>query len=70
MFCTNCGSSQPDGTKFCGNCGSPMKSGGSPAVPAPVKPADEIDYQLFGDNMQLVEIELDPGESVLAEAGP
>jgi len=29
----------------------------------------EIDYQLFGDDMQYVEIELDPGESVMAEAG-
>ena len=29
----------------------------------------EIDYELFGDDMQYVEIELDPGESVMAEAG-
>ncbi|MBR2062597.1 MAG: AIM24 family protein, partial [Anaerotignum sp.] len=31
--------------------------------------ADEIDFEIFGDDMQLVEIELDPGESVIAEAG-
>jgi uncharacterized protein (TIGR00266 family) len=31
--------------------------------------ANEVDYKLFGDDMQFVEIELDPGESVLAEAG-
>jgi len=31
--------------------------------------ADVIDYQIFGDDMQLVEIELDPGEGVRAEAG-
>jgi uncharacterized protein (TIGR00266 family) len=31
--------------------------------------ADVIDYQLFGDDMQLVEIELDPGEGVRAEVG-
>lgn len=31
--------------------------------------ADVIDYQVFGDDMQLVEIELDPGEGVRAEAG-
>lgn len=31
--------------------------------------ADVIDYQLFGDDMQLVEVELDPGEGVRAEAG-
>ena len=29
----------------------------------------EIDYQLRGDDLQFVEIALDPGESVIAEAG-
>ncbi|MCP3902676.1 MAG: TIGR00266 family protein [Planctomycetes bacterium] len=29
----------------------------------------EIDHEIFGDDMQLVEIELDPGETVVAEAG-
>ena len=29
----------------------------------------EIDYKLYGDDMQFVEVELDPGESVIAEAG-
>lgn len=31
--------------------------------------ADEIDYEIIGDDMQIVEIELDPGETVQAEAG-
>jgi uncharacterized protein (TIGR00266 family) len=31
--------------------------------------ADIIDYKIIGDDMQLVEIELDPGEGVRAEAG-
>lgn len=30
---------------------------------------EEIDYELIGDTMQMVEIELDPGETVIAEAG-
>ncbi len=30
---------------------------------------DVIDYKIHGDDMQLVEIELDPGEGVRAEAG-
>jgi uncharacterized protein (TIGR00266 family) len=34
-----------------------------------MKKAHEIDYQLTGDDMQLIEIELDPQESVIAEAG-
>lgn len=29
----------------------------------------EIDYKIFGDDMQFVEIELDPDETVIAEAG-
>ncbi|MCP5182177.1 MAG: TIGR00266 family protein [Pseudomonadales bacterium] len=29
----------------------------------------ELDYEIFGDDMQIVEIELDPGETVIAEAG-
>ncbi len=31
--------------------------------------AHEIDYKIYGDDMQFVEIELDPGEAVVAEAG-
>ena len=31
--------------------------------------ADVIDYEIIGDDMQMVEIVLDPGESVIAEAG-
>ncbi len=29
----------------------------------------EVDYQIIGHEMQLVEVELDPGETVIAEAG-
>lgn len=44
------------------------------AVPVPAPPAagslaDEVDYEIFGEEMQFVEIELDPGEAVVAEAG-
>src|SRR5262245_65911486 len=31
--------------------------------------ADEIDFKITGHEMQFVEIELDPGESAIAEAG-
>ena len=31
--------------------------------------SDEIDYKIFGEDIQYVEIELDPDESVVAEAG-
>lgn len=29
----------------------------------------ELDYQIYGDDMQFVEVALDPGETVVAEAG-
>lgn len=55
-------------------------AGGPPALPGlpPLPPAvggggggrnDAIDFQIHGQEMQFVEIELDPGESAIAEAG-
>ena len=29
----------------------------------------EIDYRIFGEEMQYVEVELDPGETAIAEPG-
>lgn len=31
--------------------------------------SDQVDYKIFGDDLQLVEIELDPGEVIQAEIG-
>ncbi len=44
---------------------------GGPGVPPPPRGprADEIDYEILGDEMQYVVIELDPGESAVSEAG-
>lgn len=45
----------------------------SPIPPIPSVPnqqsAHEIDFEIFGEEMQFVEVELDPGESAIAEAG-
>jgi uncharacterized protein (TIGR00266 family) len=43
-------------------------------VPPPIggtagRRAHEIDFKIFGEDMQFVEVELDPGESAIAEAG-
>src|SRR4029079_10707693 len=50
--------------------------GGAAAGVAPPPPprvaatgAHEIDYEIFGQEMQFVEITLDPGEQCIAEAG-
>ena len=29
----------------------------------------EVDYKIMGNDLQVVEVELDPGETVVAEAG-
>ena len=49
---------------------------GDPASAPPPPPrnggkgrADEIDFRIHGQEMQFVEVELDPGESAIAEAG-
>lgn len=51
---------------------------GSPGMAAPAMAAaavaglrrcHEVDYEILGHDMQIVEIELDPGETVIAEAG-
>jgi uncharacterized protein (TIGR00266 family) len=45
--------------------------GGAPAVPPPpaTGAAHEIDFEVGGNEMQYVEITLDPGEACIAEAG-
>lgn len=40
-----------------------------PAVPPRSMAADVVDYVVHGTEMQFVEVELDPGESAVAEAG-
>lgn len=52
----------------------PDSSRTAPAPPPPPLPgrrtaADEIDFRVVGQEMQFVEVELDPGESAIAEAG-
>ncbi|MBX7168019.1 MAG: TIGR00266 family protein [Pirellulales bacterium] len=46
-----------------------MSGGAAPPPPPSGRRADEIDYELFGQEMQYVEITLDPGEMVTAESG-
>ncbi|WP_028583242.1 TIGR00266 family protein [Desulfogranum mediterraneum] len=41
----------------------------APPPPFPGQQAHEIDYRIVGQEMQFVEIELDPNESVISEAG-
>ena len=49
----------------------PAPAGAPAGMPVPVggQRADEVDFKVFGEDVQFVEIELDPGESCVAEAG-
>lgn len=49
--------------------GTGTKNPVAPPRPPKTRRADEIDYELSGDDMQFVEVTLDPGEVVVAEAG-
>ena len=67
----------------CQSCGNAFQvrmdasGGGLEIIDAPTavagrsggKRSDVIDYEIFGEEMQFVEITLDPGEMVIAEAG-
>lgn len=44
-------------------------AGSPPPPPAGLGAAHEIDYEIHGEEMQFVEITLDPGEACVAEAG-
>lgn len=41
----------------------------SPGQTKSFQAAHDIDFEIYGDDMQFVEIELDPGETTIAEAG-
>lgn len=53
----------PDGKVPVASAHPPTKSSGG------TRRCHELDYQIVGDDMQMVIIELDPGETVIAEAG-
>jgi len=41
----------------------------NPASRKPGRRCHEVEYNIFGDDLQIVEVMLDPGETVIAEAG-
>ncbi|MES1213249.1 MAG: TIGR00266 family protein [Singulisphaera sp.] len=46
-----------------------LRGTGAPPAPPVARRSDEIDYEIFGMEMQYVEVTLDPGEMVIAEPG-
>src|SRR5690349_20626099 len=64
-FCTSCGAQVPDAARFCVACGSAMSSvsQGAPVAAVP------LDFDIYGDNLQVARIRLKPGQELYAEAG-
>lgn len=56
-------------SELAGSAGSSVIPASAPPAIVSSRKADEVDYRIVGNDMQFVEIELDPGESVIAEAG-
>jgi len=66
-FCVNCGSQLPDTGRFCTNCGSAISGGAPGSAPVPVQ--QRLEYTIQGDNLQVIRIQLQPGQELFAEAG-
>ncbi len=54
---------------FIGGAGTTAGGAAPPPPTAPGRRAHDIDFVIHGNEMQFVEVELDPGEAAIAEAG-
>jgi uncharacterized protein (TIGR00266 family) len=83
MRCPECGAENASDAKFCTSCGAPF-SAGAPAVESGLKPLDtevehvereyaggqgRVSYRIDGTTLQVVTIELEPGEVIYSESG-
>lgn len=83
MICTQCGF-DAGSAKFCVQCGSPMSDAAAAPADNPITPtapqplvdsgprmrrAHEVEFKIYGEDLQFVEIMLDPQETIVAEAG-
>ena len=69
-FCVSCGMQTADSARFCNNCGSPLGAApGVPASAAPAAPMLPLEYEIHGDNLEVVRVKLKHGQDIQAEAG-
>ena len=69
MNCTKCQGVVAEQHFFCPHCSAPVFRDAQPPGRAVTRRCHEVDYEIMGGDIQLVEVELDPGEAVIAEAG-
>lgn len=73
-FCSQCAAENPDDGKFCKGCGGKFPENGqgySAEGPVMGFPTGDgrAEYEIEGSDMQFIELELEPGECIVAEAG-
>ncbi|MCC7234968.1 MAG: TIGR00266 family protein [Bryobacterales bacterium] len=71
-FCTGCGAQINDSARFCPGCGRP--NGGAPrpqggGMEVGYTSDEPLEYEVFGDNLQVARLKLKPGQELYAEAG-
>jgi len=68
IVCDNCGAEVSEEAQYCPNCGKPTGHANAPRQTG-MQRADEVEFKVYGEDLQFVEIMLDPGELIIAEAG-
>jgi uncharacterized protein (TIGR00266 family) len=59
-----------DGTQFCSGCGARVGGAGTAtAVATYAMPAQPLEYEIHGDNLQVARVKMVPGQEIFAEAG-
>jgi uncharacterized protein (TIGR00266 family) len=85
MQCPECGAENAPGTRFCTSCGSPLSAApAAPAGDTTLRPLDtevehlerefaggrgRVSYRIDGTTLQVVTVELEPGEVIYSESG-
>jgi uncharacterized protein (TIGR00266 family) len=84
MRCQECGAENADNARFCTSCGATLRAAAAPAGDPNLQPLDtdvdhmqrefeggrgRISYRIDGTTLQVVTIELEPGEVIYSESG-
>jgi uncharacterized protein (TIGR00266 family) len=68
-FCTNCGATLADNSRFCPNCGQAAATATGAAYYPPAPPVEPLRYDIEGHNLQIAKVHLQVGQEIYAEAG-
>ena len=60
-YCSNCGTQNDINSQFCFNCGTPFNNG--------FVPSQEIKYEIKGNNLPYVVLNLSRGQQIICEGG-